>query len=386
MTIQLAIANTYGIAMASDRHVFRRAEPRSTGRDAKLFRLRTSIPAAMMASGPLAVFEVPVARLTLPLAREIEAARAEATPEALARAALAVFDRPLPGAPASRDEADAQVLGATAALVLERALNAGRDPAHGLARVLEEIERATACRGEAELRETCAALWSVHAPHLPEALGKPGLAAALRAAPELCGRAVIGALTRNWGRPSDLFVTVGLCCPATGVPVLVSLRLWCGIGWRLHAVSRFTADHEALWRSTRTVFVAQGSGRPVIEAMVDGMADEHWRRMSKPEREGIGAEMGLRWDRAHDQLGLSSVSELGALAAGLVRGAEAVSYLTGDGEGTIAPVDCLMLTPDGVDAAPLPGRPDRLWGAAQGVATRQRQEGGTPLAVMPARA
>jgi hypothetical protein len=68
-----------------------------------------------------------------------------------------------------------------------------------------------------------------------------------------------------------------------------------------------------------------------------------------------------RWARdgiAHDQLGVSSVSELGALAAGLVRGAEAVGYLTRDGEGTIAPVDCLMLTPDGVSAAPLPAGPD----------------------------
>jgi hypothetical protein len=31
-----------------------------------------------------------------------------------------------------------------------------------------------------------------------------------------------------------------------------------------------------------------------------------------------------------------------------VRGAEAVGYLTRDGEGTIAPVDCLVLTPEGV--------------------------------------
>jgi hypothetical protein len=199
MTIQLAIANTYGIAMASDRHVFRGAEPRSTGRDPKLLRLRTTVPAAMMASGPLAVFEVPVARLALPLAQQLDAAQDEGTPEALARAVLEVFDRPLPGTSASRDEADAQVLGATAALVLERALGAGHDPARGLERVLEEIERATACCGEAELRETCAALWSAHAPGLPDALGKPGLAAAMRAAPELCGRAVVGALTHDWG-------------------------------------------------------------------------------------------------------------------------------------------------------------------------------------------
>ncbi len=361
MTIQLAIANTSGIAMASDRHVFRGGEPRSTGRDAKLLRLRTSVPAAMMASGPLAVFEVPVARLAMPLAQALDSARAEGTPEALARAVLDVFDRPLPGAAAGRDEADAQVLGATAAMVLERALDAGHDPARGLKYVLEEIERAAACRGEAQLRETCEALWSAYAPSLPEALGKPGLAAAMRAAPELCGRAVVGALTRNWGRPSDLFVTVGLCCPATGVPVLVSLRLWRGIGRRLHAVSRFTTDHEALWHSTRTVFVAQGSGRPVIEAMLDGMADEHWRRMAPVEREAIGQAMSARWDRAHDQLGVSSLSELGGLAAGLVRGAEAVGYLTRDGEGTIAPVDCLVLTAEGVSAAPLPAGPDPVW-------------------------
>jgi hypothetical protein len=126
-------------------------------------------------------------------------------------------------------------------------------------------------------------------------------------------------------------------------------------------VSRFATDHEVLWRSTRTVFVAQGSGRPVIEAMMDGMADEHWRRMSKPEREAVGREMAARWDRAHDQLGVSSVSELGGLAAGLVRGAEAVGYLTRDGEGTIAPVDCLVLTPEGVTAAPLPAGPDPVW-------------------------
>jgi hypothetical protein len=353
MTIQLTIANTYGIAMASDRHVFRDGETRSTGRDVKLYRLRTPAPAAMRTSGPLAIFDVPVARLVLPLARAITAAQAEGTPEALAEAVLDVFDSPLPGAPSGRDVADAQVLGATAERVLKRALDAG-DPRRGLEQVLAEIERATACRGEAVLREAGKMVWGAHSLHLLDTLGKPALAAAMRAAPELCGRAVIGALTHDWGQPSDLFVTVGMCCPATGVPVLVALRLWRGIGRRLHAVSRFATDYEVLWRATRTVFVAQGSGRPVIEAMMDGVADAHWQRMSRAEQEEVGPEMSARWDRAHDRLGVSSVAELGALAAGLVRGAEAVGFLTRDSEGTIAPVDCVVLTPHGVLGDGLP--------------------------------
>jgi hypothetical protein len=67
-----------------------------------------------------------------------------------------------------------------------------------------------------------------------------------------------------------------------------------------------------------------------------------------------------------------------------VRGAETVGYLTRDGEGTIAPVDCLVLTPEGVDATQLPGGPDPLWRATPAAPTRQRQDGGTPLAVLPA--
>ncbi len=356
MTIQLAIANSYGIAMASDRHVYRGGEARSTGRDVKLLRLGTRVPAAMMASGPLAMFDLPVSRLALSMQRAIEAAEPAATPEALAEAVLAVLDRPLPcAAGRGREEADAEVLAATAELVLERALGAGGGgAARGLQRILAEIEQAAACRGEATLRAVGHAVWNAHASRLCGTFGKPSLVAAIREAPELCGRAVVGALTRDWGKPSDLFLTIGMCCPATGVPVLVSLRLWRGIGQRLHAVSRFTTDYEALWRSSRTVVVAQGSGRPLIEAMVDGISDEHWRRMSATERDAVGPAMGARWDQTHDRIGVSSVAELGAIAAGLVRGAEAVGYLTREGEGTIAPVDCLVLTPYGTTACGLP--------------------------------
>jgi hypothetical protein len=348
MTIQLALANSYGIAMASDRHVYRGAEPRSTGREVKLLRLRTAVPAALMASGPLAVFDVPVSRLALPLEHAITAAQQHGRPESLADAVLDVLDRPLPGELAGGENADAQVLGLTAEQVLERACTAEQTPARGLERVLAEIERASACRNEAEIRHAAHATWAAHAARLPESLAKPRHAAVMREAPELCGRAVVGALTRDWRKLADLFLTIGMCCPTTGVPVVVSLRLWRGIGRRLHFVSRFTRDYETLWRSSRTVAVAQGSGRPLIEAMIDGIADDHWRRMPGPERDAVGREMGARWDRTHDRIAVSSLGELGALASGLVRGAEAVGYLTREGEGTVAPIDCMVLTPYGV--------------------------------------
>jgi hypothetical protein len=363
MTIQLALANSHGIAMASDRHVFRGGEARSTGRDIKLTRLGGPVPAAMMASGPLAVFDVPVARLALPLQSALAAAAAARTPEALAEAVLSVLDEPLPGAAAP--DADALILQATAELVLDRALEAGTDAEAGLACVLEELERAAACRGESLLRALGGSVWGTYAPRLSDALAKPSHAAALRAAPELCGRAVVSALTRDWGRPSDLFVTIGLVCPATGVPVLVSRRMWRGLGRRLHAVSRFASDYEALWRSTRTVFVAQGSGRPVIEAMIDGVADSHWRRLPQAERDGMNGEMNERWNRAHDRLGVCSVAELGALAAGLVRGAEAIGFLTREAEGTVAPVDSIVLTTDGGHSATLPSGAEPLWRMAE---------------------
>jgi hypothetical protein len=356
MTIQLALANSNGIAMASDRHVYRGAEPRSTGRDVKLLRLRTEVPAALMASGPLAVFDVPVARIALPLESAIAAAQRHGNPEALAEAVLDVLDRPLPGAlSAGGEDADAQVLDVTAEQVLERACDSEQTPARGLEQVLAEIERASACRNEARIRDAARALWEAHAARLPASLIKPRHVAAVRDAPELCGRAVVGALTRDWRKLADLYLTVGMCCPATGVPIVVSLRLWRGIGRRLHFVSRFACDYETLWRSSRTVAVAQGSGRPLIEAMIDGIADEHWRRMPRAERDMVGREMGARWDRTHDRVAVSGLGELGALAGGLVRGAEAIGFLTREGEGTIAPIDCVVLTPYGISDYALGG-------------------------------
>jgi hypothetical protein len=267
MTIQVAVMNGYGVALASDRHVFRGGEARSTGQDVKLLRLRGAIPAAMMASGPFAVFGLPVARLAMRLERALAAA--PPGPDALACAILAALDVPVEG-----PVAEPQMAGATA-----------RAPA------------------------------------------------------------------------GDLYLTVGLVCPQTGVPALVSLRLSQGADNRLHATSRLDSDYEVSWRAGRTVVVAQGSGRALVEAMVDGLGDEHWTALDLAARERLRPGMEGRWDRAHGRLGVASPRELAAIATGLVRGAEVIGFMTREAEGTVAEVDCLCLTPRevllaGLDAGP----------------------------------
>ena len=120
------------------------------------------------------------------------------------------------------------------------------------------------------------------------------------------------------------------------------------MGDRLLFASRLADDYEAIWKSNRTIVVAQGSGRPIVEAMIDGIASEHWGNLSTAGRAKTGPGMSARWDRAHDRIAVSSLRELGAIATGLVRGAEVVGYLTREGEGTVAPVDCVVLTPGGI--------------------------------------
>ncbi len=266
MTIQIAVMNGYGLAMASDRHVFRGGDVRSTGQDTKLLRLRGPVPAAMMASGPFAIFGVPVSRLVLRLERALAAPAAG--PEALAGAVLAALSAPLDGA---------------------RAEDAALDLVAGEA--------------------------------LPAA---------------------------------ELFLTIGMVCPETGVPVLLALRLWRGAGYRLQYASRLDAPYEAAWRAGRTVVVAQGSGRALVEALVDGLAEEHWAALPSAGRDALRGGMEGRWDRAHGRLGIASPRELAAIAAGLVRGAEVVGFLTRDAEGTVAEVDCLSLTPRDVLGSILP--------------------------------
>jgi hypothetical protein len=72
MTVQVAVMNGYGVALASDRHVFRASDTRSTGQEIKLLRLRGPVPAAMLTAGPFALFGLPAARLALRLERALE--------------------------------------------------------------------------------------------------------------------------------------------------------------------------------------------------------------------------------------------------------------------------------------------------------------------------
>ncbi|HTR16007.1 MAG TPA: hypothetical protein VMI52_03115 [Acetobacteraceae bacterium] len=349
MTTQVAVMNAYGLAMASDRHVFRCGEERSTGLQRKLVRLRGPVPAAMMASGPFAVFNVPIARLALRLERCLAAAPAEIGPDGLAETLLRALEQPLEVQDDGGADPDGELLACTAELVVGTALDRSGEPLAGLRTVLAEMEQAPRCRGGERFEADTLEAWSARAEALPGLVRKPEVAEALREAPDLCGRAVLGALTRDWRPVSDLYLTIGLCCPRTGVPALIALKLWKGIGRRLHFASRLEREWDSAWRSGRTVLVAQGSGRPVVEALVDGVSDEHWTRLGEAARGEVRPGMNERWDRAHDRISVSSPRELGAIATGLVRGAEVVGYLTRNAEGTVAEVDGLIITPAGVE-------------------------------------
>lgn len=353
MTIQVAVMNGYGLAMASDRHVFRGTDARSTGQEIKLIRLRGRIPGGMMTSGPFAVAGLPVSRLALRLERAL--AGVSMVPEKLAEAVLATLAEPLE-APAP--EQDAALLEEVAAEIAARARSAATDAAEGLRAVLAELEKAPRIRNADSVEREAMAAWRDCAARLA---GSRAALAPLLAAPELSGRAVGGALARDWRRSGDLFITVGLVCPATGVPVLVALRLWRGLGGRLHFVSRLDNEYETSWRAGRTVVVAQGSGRPLVEAMLDGLAEEHWAALPAEGQEAVKGGMSGRWDRAHGRLGVASPRELASVATGLVRGAEVVGFLTREAEGTVAEVDCLCLTPREVVASTLSvGPPARM--------------------------
>jgi len=353
MTIQVAVMNGYGVALASDRHVFRGGDTRSTGQDVKLHRLRGPVPAAMMASGPFAVFGVPVSRLVLRLERAL-AASAGAGPEAMCESLLHALEKPIEG-PVVGADADADLLAEVAGQVVGPALDEGGDARAALQRLVAEMANAPGCRDAESVEASVRTAWEASLPRLVQRVSTPALAQALREAPELCGRAVAGALARDWR--ADLFITVGLCCPETGVPAMLALRLWKGIGRRLHFVSRLQSDYEVAWRAGRTVVVAQGSGRMVVESLVDGLGDEHWESLSEAGRDVLRPGMDGRWDRAHGRLGVSSPRELSAVATGLVRGAEVVGYLTRQSESTMAEIDCLCLTPRGTLEGTLPAGP-----------------------------
>lgn len=356
MTIQVAVMNGYGIAMASDRHVFRGDDIRSTGRDIKIQRIAGPVPAAIMAAGPFTMFGLPVARLALRLERLISA-HAEAGPEALADAVLTALDAPLDG-PVSESVGDG--LADAARAVAARAREVAQDPQAALERVLDEIERARRCRG-GEAHEAAARLaWDTRGRDL---VGRDAALAPFAATPDIFGRAVAGAVGRDWRRSADLFLTIGLVCPRLGVPALIALRLWRGFGGRLAFASRLDADYEVSWRAGRTVVVAQGSGLPLIEAMIDGLAPDHWSKLPEADLPDARARIDRRWDRSHERLAVATPHELCGVATGLVRGAEVIGFLTRDEESTVAEVDCLALTARGAAPFTLAPGPERTLAA-----------------------
>ena len=267
MTIQVALMNGYGLAMASDRHVFRGGAVRSDGEEMKIVRLRGAVPGAMMASGPFAIFGQPVSRLALRLERALVGAAPEGRPEALGEAVFDALEAPFDG-PASAGS------------------------------VLED-ELAPSSREKA-----------------------PGEHA------------------------EEFFLMVGLVCPATGVPVLVAVRAARAAG-RLQVTSRLDRRYEMSWNAGRTVILAQGTGGNAVQSMIDGLTDDHWTRLGPDGKDAARPTMNARWDRAHARLAVSSPRELAGVAAGLVRGAEVLGFLTQQSERSVLDVDSVILTPRG---------------------------------------
>lgn len=335
MTIQVTVANAYGLAMASDRHIYRHGQPLSTGRQPKLTALRAPMPAAMMTAGSFSVLGFPLSRVALGIERAL--ATPGAGPDVLAERVLDVLDTPLRAADGEQDvqRRDIEALARTAEFVVGRARAIGDD---GIAALLVEIERAPRCRGGDEVELLGRAVWQTSAGALPDMAPSSAVAELLQRTPDLLGEAVIGALVRDWTRPADANLMVGLCCPETGVPVVVAVNIWKGLGNRLLFAPRHDRAHFALHQAGRSLILSQGSGRRNVTAMLDGCSgpdepDEH---------------RANRWQRAHERIAVSSPDELAAVASGLVRGAEVIGYLTGEDEGSVVDVDCIRLTPSGL--------------------------------------
>src|SRR5690349_11631517 len=99
---------------------------------------------------------------------------------------------------------DAAILAELADEVVEEALEARSDPQTGLESLVAELERAPRCRGGEIIEALGRSVWQARVSALTPLVSKPHVAQALREAPELCGRAVIGALSRDWRKASEL--------------------------------------------------------------------------------------------------------------------------------------------------------------------------------------
>lgn len=354
MTIQITVANAYGVAMASDRHVYRRGQVLSTGRQAKLHPLRTPVPAAMMAAGRFSILGLPVVRLGLLMERALVQAAGKG-PDALAEGVLGVLSRPItedqPGADTSGlDSQDSDVLARMAELVIEHAR--ARDLSGGLEALLAEIASAPFCHNGEEMEAEGRLAWKTHARVLPGIITRPEFAGALREAPDLLAEAVVHALARDWNRPIEVSLMVGLCCPESGIPAVVAVNLWRGLGGRLVFAARQDRAYYTLGRAGRSLVISQGSGRGHIRTMIEGIAAEF---ADNRPAEATTAAVDARWQRAHDRIGIATPGELAAIAAGLARGAEVTGFLTGEDEGTVMEIDTVLLSPRGAVTHSLDG-------------------------------
>ena len=318
----------------------------STGRQAKLQVLRGSIPAAMMSAGSFSLCRVSVFRASRCRSSVLLPPRRKRVRRVSRRAVLSVLARPLE-LQGTEDEIalrDAEALARAAELVVGRALSYGNCRL-GIEKLLEEIRQAPRCQGGEEVEKLGRSVWRSNLDKLPRLAASPGIAEVLRHTPELLGEATISAFVRDWNRPPEASVMVGFCCQETGVPAAIAVNIWKGLASVCCLRRAMTGRIPAASRRAEPR-LSQGSGRANVCAMVEGIAESYMKDCR--DREAVAAAVDNRWQRAHARIAVSSPAELASIAAGLVRGAEVVGYLTGEDEGSIADIDCALLTPSGI--------------------------------------
>lgn len=350
MTIQVALMNGRGLAMASDRHVYRRDDARSTGRDAKIVPLRGAVPAALMHAGSLTVLGAPTARLALHLERGLAAAAEGGGPEALAEAALATFGGTVARSASGEGSDDAVLMARVARELLGEAEQCPGGIQAGLETFIAAGRQSGPFLDVDRDNAEAAALdrWQAAAAEIGGLLRLGTMGDALALYPELCARAVALALSRACRIVPHASLMLGACCPRSGVPTLVAVDAWSGLGNRLLLRSRLQGRYVAAWQAGRTLITAQGSGADMVHALFDGIGRENWGRLDDRNKKRQHGLMNERWQRAHASMEVCSTPELASVATGLVRSAEVTGFLLGRDEGSVDAVDCTLLTPGGV--------------------------------------
>lgn len=351
MTIQVAIMNADAVVVASDRHIYRRGDERSTGRECKIHVLRGPVPGAVTFSGLTAVFDVPLHRLVPRIDRAI-AAVPPGNPGALGRAVLGVFDQPACEPQFSEDEVagdDRRVLRDVMDCVASTATKRDGRPVETLRFLMDEIAAADQFPDETELAARAADAWDLHYERLRGSVRQAWAKEALADAPELCRGVVAGAMSRKWRPNPEFQAFVALWCPQTSVPVLVAIKGWRGLGNRIVWLPRLEPDgYLAALHTGATALLSAGSGSGAVSAMLDGFPSEALEAASPDGTTALRALSGRRWDAMHQAVRVASGSELVGIATGLVRGAELLGFLTGRAEGSLDEIDAVMIDAHGM--------------------------------------